>query len=138
MSKVAIVTGANQGLGFALAKGLANRLSADDIVYLTARYAERGRAALRSLGDTRAQVAFAQLDVTDDNSIAAFITHLKAKNGGVDIVASNAAARITKDRPKSEQVRALIATKRATGPVRPRSTLVVTPSHAIRAEKEGS
>ncbi|MBO9451153.1 SDR family NAD(P)-dependent oxidoreductase [Tropicibacter sp. R16_0] len=110
MSKVAIVTGANQGLGFALTKGLANRLTADDFVYLTARSEERGRAALQSLGKTRAQVEFAQLDVTDPGSVTELATHLKAQHGGVDIVASNAAARITKDRPQSEQVQAFIAT----------------------------
>ena len=32
-----MVTGANQGLGLALAEGLAQRLAADDVVYLTGR-----------------------------------------------------------------------------------------------------
>jgi NAD(P)-dependent dehydrogenase (short-subunit alcohol dehydrogenase family) len=43
MAKVAVVTGANQGLGLALVRGLCRRLGADGIVYLTAR--DRGRAA---------------------------------------------------------------------------------------------
>lgn len=37
MAKVAIVTGANQGLGLALVRGLCRMLGADGIVYLTAR-----------------------------------------------------------------------------------------------------
>ena len=43
MSKVAVVTGANQGLGFALAEGLAQRLDSEDVVYLTGRDAGRVR-----------------------------------------------------------------------------------------------
>ncbi len=69
MSKTAVVARANQSLRLALAKGLANRLNPDNIVYLTARSEERGRAALQGLGETRARVAFAHLDVTDDNSM---------------------------------------------------------------------
>lgn len=45
MSKVALVTGANQGLGFALVEGLAGQLQQGDVVYLTGRNAERVAAA---------------------------------------------------------------------------------------------
>lgn len=110
MSKTAIVTGANQGLGLALVKGLARRLSEGDTVYLTARSQSRGQAALQALEDTPAQVRFAQLDVTDPVSIQTMATYLRVEHGGVDIVASNAAARIVKDRPQSQQVRGFIAT----------------------------
>lgn len=37
MSKIAVVTGASQGLGFALVEGLAQRLDPSDVVYLTGR-----------------------------------------------------------------------------------------------------
>jgi carbonyl reductase 1 len=46
MAKVAIVTGANQGLGLALVRGLCRRLGADGIVYLTARDLGRGERAV--------------------------------------------------------------------------------------------
>ena len=46
MSTVALVTGANQGLGFALAEGLAQRLEPDDVVYLTGRDPERVASAV--------------------------------------------------------------------------------------------
>ncbi|MER7188374.1 carbonyl reductase, partial [Streptomyces hyaluromycini] len=36
-SRIALVTGANQGLGRALAEGLAARLGPDDLVLLTGR-----------------------------------------------------------------------------------------------------
>ena len=109
MSKIALVTGGNQGLGFALVKGLAARLNQEDVVYLGARSEERGRAAIAELGDAKAEVRLLQLDVTDSVSIAAAAAHLKTTHGGVDIVASNAAARMTKDRPQAEQVRGFVA-----------------------------
>ena len=42
MSKVAIVSGANQGLGLALVRGLCRQLGDQAIVYLTARDRQRG------------------------------------------------------------------------------------------------
>jgi len=110
MPKTALVTGANQGLGLALVKALSERLRPEDTVYLTARSPSRGQAALESLAQRSAKVAFAQLDVTDPTSIAALAEMLDAAHGGVDIVASNAAARIVQDRPQSEQVRDFVAT----------------------------
>ncbi len=53
MSKIAVVTGASQGLGFALVEGLAQRLDPSDVVYLTGRGApDAGNA----LGRTRPSV----------------------------------------------------------------------------------
>ena len=40
-ARIALVTGANQGLGFALAAGLAARMDQDDLVLLTGRHARR-------------------------------------------------------------------------------------------------
>jgi len=71
MEKVAVVTGANQGLGFALVETLCRQLGADATVYLTARDERRGRAAVRRLHDRYLAPAFHLLDVTQDESIAA-------------------------------------------------------------------
>lgn len=108
--KVALVTGGNQGLGLAIVKGLANRLSSEDIVYLCSRSVDRGVAALKELGQTTAKVEVVQLDVTDSDSVAALVSHLQSRHEGLDIIASNAAARITKDISQSEQVRAFVNT----------------------------
>ncbi len=110
MTKIALMTGGNQGLGLALVKALANRLAPQDVVYLASRSLQRGQEAADSLGKTQAQVQAIQLDVTAPDSIAALAAHLKAEHGGLDIVASNAAARISKDRPQAEQVRGFVAT----------------------------
>ena len=110
MGRIALVTGANQGLGLALVRGLAAELASDDTVYLTARDPAKGKAALERLGSTPAQLTFERLDVTDETSIDDLADVLRDRHGGLDIVASNAAARITKDRSQADQVRAFIET----------------------------
>ncbi len=110
MAKVALVTGGNQGLGLALVQELAERLSADDVVYLASRSLERGRQAIADMGPTKAAVELVQLDVTDAESITALAALLKQRHGGIDYVASNAAARMVKEQPQSQQVRQLVET----------------------------
>ena len=103
-SRVAVVTGANQGLGFALVEALCAQLGPDATVYLTARDAARGQEALRRLRERGLSPSLHTLDVTDERSVAALADTLRARHGGVDIVISNAAARIARDRPQAEQV----------------------------------
>ena len=47
MSKVAVVTGSNKGIGLAIVKGLVAKFEGD--VYLTSRSEERGLAAVEQL-----------------------------------------------------------------------------------------
>jgi NAD(P)-dependent dehydrogenase (short-subunit alcohol dehydrogenase family) len=85
MTKIAIVTGANQGLGFALAEGLAQRLEPGDVVYLTGRDPDRVRAAGERVTNPRAEVRTRVLDVRDSEAVQAVAEEL----GAVDIVFSN-------------------------------------------------
>ena len=105
--KIAIVTGANTGLGLALVRRL---LREGMIVYLTARNAERGQAAIQQLQQEGLQPAFHLLDVTDDASVAAFAEHIQQNHGGYDVLLSNAAARISPDLPQADQVATFINT----------------------------
>ncbi|MFJ6080010.1 SDR family NAD(P)-dependent oxidoreductase [Streptomyces sp. NPDC092369] len=96
-SRIALVTGANQGLGRALVEGLAARMRLDDLVLLTGRSQERVSEAARevaALPDTRSHVEGRVLDVTDTDAIAALADDLRARYGGVDVVISNAVARL--------------------------------------------
>jgi NAD(P)-dependent dehydrogenase (short-subunit alcohol dehydrogenase family) len=110
MSRVAVVTGANQGLGFALAEGLAHRLAPGDIVYLTGRSADRLRDAAARISAPIADIDTHVLDVRDGAAVTAFADDLRQRHGGVDIVFSNAAARLTPDTPWTELVEPFVDT----------------------------
>lgn len=105
-TRVAVVTGANQGLGRALVAGLASRLDPGDLVLLAGR--DQGRVAdavaeVRADPGTRASVVGRLLDVRDPAAITALATELAADHGGVDIMISNASARIRPDRSQAAQ-----------------------------------
>jgi NAD(P)-dependent dehydrogenase (short-subunit alcohol dehydrogenase family) len=105
-SRVALVTGANQGLGRALVEGLAARMSQDDLVLLTGRNPERVADAAREVGalpGTRARVEGRVLDVTDTGAIARLAQELQDRCGGVDVVISNAVARVLPEESQAER-----------------------------------
>jgi carbonyl reductase 1 len=106
--RIALVTGANQGIGFALVQGLAARLDATDLVLLTGRNPERVAAAVERVNGT-AQVEGRVLDVTDAAAVAELAADLKAQYGGVDVVISNAVGPLTPDRTQAEQADEFIA-----------------------------
>jgi carbonyl reductase 1 len=110
MSRIAVVTGANQGLGFALAEGLAQRLAAGDVVYLTGRNADRLRDAAARISAPIAAVGTHVLDVRDNAAVAAFADELRQRHNGVDIVFSNAAARLIPHTPWSELIEPFVDT----------------------------
>jgi len=110
VNRIAIVTGANQGLGFALAEGLAQRLAPDDIVYLTGRDADRVKEAATRIAAPVAEVRTHVLDVRDGAAVAAFADELRDRHGGVDIVLSNSAARLTPNAPWTQLVEPFVDT----------------------------
>ena len=76
-----LITGANKGLGYETARQL---IAAGHTVYAGARDPELGRQAAERLG-----ARFAQLDVTDDASVAAAAKTIEA-DGGLDVLINNA------------------------------------------------
>ncbi|XP_003707007.1 carbonyl reductase [NADPH] 1 [Megachile rotundata] len=89
MTRVAVVTGGNKGIGFAIVKALCKQF--DGVVYLTARDVNRGQNAVKQLEDQGLTPKFHQLDVTDENSISTFRDYLQKTYGGLDILVNNAA-----------------------------------------------
>jgi NAD(P)-dependent dehydrogenase (short-subunit alcohol dehydrogenase family) len=85
---IALITGANSGIGKEIARQL---LAAGLTVYVGARDAERGRAAVDELGgDARPMV----LDVTDTDSIAAAAAQLET----LDVLVNNAGINLGSER----------------------------------------
>ena len=82
---VALVTGANQGIGLQIAKDLAAH---GYTVLVGSRRLERGKTATPSVkGDAHAL----QLDVTDQASIAAAAERIRNEFGRLDVLVNNAA-----------------------------------------------
>jgi NAD(P)-dependent dehydrogenase (short-subunit alcohol dehydrogenase family) len=94
MNKVAVVTGATRNLGLALVQGLAERLDAGDVVYLTGRDPARVSEALETVTAARAEVRGAVVDVSEPDAVARFAASLAERHGGVDVVFSNHYTRI--------------------------------------------
>jgi NAD(P)-dependent dehydrogenase (short-subunit alcohol dehydrogenase family) len=90
---VALVTGANQGIGLQIAKDLVTH---GLTVLVGSRNLERGEAAAREAGpDARA----IQLDVTDQASITAAAKRIHSELGRLDVLINNAAISNTNKLP---------------------------------------
>lgn len=89
MKRVAVVTGGNKGIGFAIVKGLCKQF--DGIVYLTARNTTLGLNAVKQLEEEGLTPKFHQLDVTNESSITTFRDYLQETHGRLDVLVNNAA-----------------------------------------------
>ena len=83
-NKVALVTGANKGIGREIAKELANK---GLTVVIGSREISKGQEAATSIGKGAVAV---QLDVTDRASIASAAAFIKAEFGRLDVLVNNA------------------------------------------------
>ncbi|RZC42672.1 carbonyl reductase [NADPH] 1 [Asbolus verrucosus] len=101
--KVAVVTGGNKGIGYAIVKGLCEKFQG--IVYLTSRDVDRGETAVSQLKEVGCNPVFHQLDIDDQSSIDKFKEHLVQSHGGLDLLVNNAAIAFKNDAPEpfSEQ-----------------------------------
>ena len=134
--RIALVTGANQGIGYAFVQELATRLNEEDLVLLTGRDPDRVATAVAELADSEAGMARIEgrvLDVTDGEAVAALAREL----GAVDIVISNAVGPLHPDRTQAEQADVFIdvanlgaqAVLRSFGPIlKPGGRLIVVAS----------
>ena len=121
MPRVAIVTGSNKGIGFAIVRGLAKKFEGD--VFLTSRSEERGLEAVANLKKVLRirlkyskstiflncyfqlqegiDVKFHQLDIDDKDSILKLHGFLKTNYGGLDVLINNAGIAFKQDATES-------------------------------------
>jgi NAD(P)-dependent dehydrogenase (short-subunit alcohol dehydrogenase family) len=135
--RIAVVTGANQGIGRAIVTGLQARMSRHDVVYLTGRNSERVAAAAAELDPGRRTIVPYRLDVRSDEDVASFGAMIGDRHGGVDLVFSNAGYRRSPDMDRRAQVRPFVDTNdlgatrmiRSLGPLlRPGGRFLITAS----------
>lgn len=86
--KIALVTGANRGIGFETCKQLSQL---DITVLLTARDPTKGEAAAKQLTDQGLDVIFFQLDVSNRSNVEDIFTKIEKQFGRLDILINNAA-----------------------------------------------
>jgi NAD(P)-dependent dehydrogenase (short-subunit alcohol dehydrogenase family) len=85
---VAVVTGANRGIGREVARQLAGR---GYLTVLGSRDEERGRKAAAEIGGERAGIVARRLDVADDASVRAAARWVEDELGRCDALVNNAA-----------------------------------------------
>lgn len=86
-SKIALVTGGNRGIGFAVCKGL---LDAGFEVMLGSRSLAQGEAAAAELDPSSAKVHALELDVGDDESLDRAFKALSQKRDRLNVLVNNA------------------------------------------------
>jgi NAD(P)-dependent dehydrogenase (short-subunit alcohol dehydrogenase family) len=88
--KIALVTGANRGIGFEVCRQIAQ--SPDDfIVLLTARNSIKGESAVKQLTEKGLNVLFHRLDVSDISDIKQISLDVINQFGRLDVLVNNAA-----------------------------------------------
>lgn len=97
--QIALVTGANKGLGRETARRLA---AAGMTVLLGARDEGRGREAAAELAADGADVRFLRLDVTDADSVKSAAAWIEQTFGRLDVLVNNAGISIENRAPVTE------------------------------------
>ncbi|MEL7003076.1 MAG: SDR family oxidoreductase [Bacteroidota bacterium] len=86
-TKIALVTGSNRGIGFAVVKGLLER---GYKTILTSRKETDGHKAIGELAGFEESIYYHQLDVDEADSISAIVNYVEEEFGQLDILINNA------------------------------------------------
>lgn len=97
--RIALVTGANKGIGFEIARQLAE---AGVVVLLGSRDLQLGKLAAESLQASDLSVEAIRINLNDEESIAAAAKDIRSKYGKLDILVNNAGIVDAEDGPPSK------------------------------------
>lgn len=97
--RIALVTGANKGIGYAVARQLAER---GTTILLGARNAERGEVAAKKLREKNFDAQFVHLDVQDAATHKQAAQFVEEKFGKLDILVNNAGIALERTEKPSE------------------------------------
>lgn len=86
--RIALVTGANRGIGYEICRQLAD---VGMHVILTSRDVVKGEAAAQTVQHEGKDVVFHPLDVNDESSVGATMAFVRAEYGRLDVLVNNAA-----------------------------------------------
>ena len=89
--RVALVTGSARGLGFEIARGMAE---AGALVYLNGTSEDRLRQAVARLAECGIEVRSACFDVSNEDAAAEAIDRITAEQGRIDILVNNVGVRL--------------------------------------------
>ena len=95
----ALVTGANKGIGLAIARGLAK---AGLSVWMGARDRARGEEAAKQLQSEGLDVRFLEIDVANEDSVRSAAETVASKTGALHVLVNNAGIILDRTRPPSE------------------------------------
>lgn len=84
--RIALITGANKGIGFEVARQLAQK---GIEILLGSRDEDRGRKAVEQLQSENLPVSFISIDVTKQSTIDAAVTEITNRYGRLDILINN-------------------------------------------------
>lgn len=99
IKRQALVTGANKGIGLAIAKGLAEE---GFFVWIGARDRSRGEQAVAQLRDAGLDAGLLELDVAVEDSVYRAAATLSAQVGALDVLVNNAGIAVDMTKAPSE------------------------------------
>jgi NAD(P)-dependent dehydrogenase (short-subunit alcohol dehydrogenase family) len=95
-NRIALITGANKGIGFEVARQLAQK---GIHILLGSRDESRGKKAVEQLISENLPVSFIQIDVTNQSTIDAAVTEVTNRYGYLDILINNSGVYVKEPHP---------------------------------------